>query len=238
MPYRTLLFALNFGSGTGKGAGMSITSRVITAALALSVVTGVGAAGALTANAATTKCGALCTDLFSVAQGKGDLINVVDQVRQVGQPVNLAKAADTNPGEDFVASYQGLVSDLYQAGIISAGLDKLYPKLQVIEIQYWPAGKPTVLCLGVATTPGVGTPVTLQTCGATASTTWIVDPVTRSSRTYDELISGATAGNFQHPYVLTAGSPGEQLVTATLAGGDPALTYQLWGSIEGAIPAS
>ncbi len=217
---------------------MSITGRVITAALALSVVTGAGVAGALTANAATTKCGDLCTDLFSAAQGKGYLIDVATETSAIGQPVNLAAAADTNAGEDFVPSYQGLVSDLYQAGITPAGLDKLYAKRQVIEIQYWPAGKPTVLCLGVGTTPGADTPVTLQTCGVNAQTTWIVDPVTTSAGTYDELISGATASNFHHPYVLTAGSPGEQLVTATLAGGDPALTHQLWGSFEGAIPAS
>lgn len=217
---------------------MSITSRVTTAALALSVVIGAGAAGALTANAATTKCGALCTDVFNKALGKGYLIDAANQAPGVGQPVNLAKAADTNPGEDFTLSYQGQVSDLYQAGIISAGLDKLYPRLQVIEIQYWPAGNATVLCLGVDTAPGANTPVTLQTCGATASTTWIIDPVTTRAGRYGVLISGATVGDFQHPSVLTAGSPGQQLVTATLAGGDPALTHQLWGAIEGAIPAS
>jgi hypothetical protein len=221
---------------------MSIRSKVITAVVALSVVTGVGAVGALTANAATKDCGGLCTDLFSAALGTaknpGYLLDVVDQAKQAGQPVNLAAAANTNPGEDFVLSYQGRVSDFSVADLMSSGLDSLYANLGVIEIQYWPAGKPSVLCVGVGATPGSSTPVTLQPCGATARTTWIVDPVTTSAGTYDELISGATASDFKHPYVLTAGSPAQQLVTATLAGGDPALTHQLWGSIQGAIPAS
>jgi len=221
---------------------MSIGSKVITAALALSVVTGVSAAGTLAANGATTKCGGLCTDLFSAALGTakhpGYLLNVVDQAKQAGQPVNLAASTYTNPGEDFVLSAQGLVSDFYKAGLISGGLDSLYANLEVIEIQYGPKAKPSGLCVGVGTTPGVDTPVTLQQCGMTVTTTWIIDPVTTSSGTYDELINGATASNFKHPYVLTAGSPGQQLVTATLAGGDPALTHQLWGSIQGAIPAS
>jgi hypothetical protein len=221
---------------------MSIRSKVITAALALSVVTGVAAAGTLAANAATKDCGALCTDLFSAALGTakhpGYLLNVVDQAKQAGQPVNLAAATYTNPGEDFVLSYEGRVSDFYKAGLVSAGLDSLYPNLGVIEIQYGPKAKPSDLCVGTGTTPGADTPVTLQQCGMTVETTWIVDPVTTSAGTYDELISGATASSFQHPYVLTAGSPGEQLVTAALAGGDPALTHQLWGSIQGAIPAS
>lgn len=217
---------------------MSITSRVITAALALSVVTGVGAAGALTANAASTKCGSLCTNYFSEALGKGYLIDVVNQAREAGQPVNLAKAADTNAGEDFVPAYQGTVSDLYQAGIVSAGLDKLYPKLAVIEIQYGPAGKPSGLCLGVGATPGAGTAVTLRTCGVNGGSTWILDQVTTSSGTYDELFSGATASNFQHPYALTGGQSGQPLLTEPLASGDPALTHQLWGTFQGVIPAS
>jgi hypothetical protein len=221
---------------------MSIRSKVITAALALSVITGVGAVGTLAANAATKDCGALCTDLFSAALGTakhpGYLLDVENQAKQAGQPVNLAAATRTNPGEDFVLSYQGRVSDFYVAGLMSSGLDSLYPNLQVIEIQYWPQAKPSVLCVGVGTAPGADTPVTLQQCGATARTTWILDPVTTSAGTYDELISGATASDFKHPYVLTAGSPGQQLVTATLTDGGPALAHQLWGTIEGAIPAS
>jgi hypothetical protein len=217
---------------------MSITSKVITAALALGVVTGVGAAGAHTANAATPKCGALCTNFYSKALGKGYLVNVVNQASQIGQPASLAKAADTNAGEDYVLSTQGLVKNFYRAGLISAGLDALYPNLAVVEIGYVPAGKPSGLCLGVGTAPGVGTPVTLQTCGANARTTWILDPVTTSSGTYDELFSGATAGDFQHPYSLTGGLAGQPLLTEPLASADPALTHQLWGDFEGVIPAS
>jgi hypothetical protein len=215
---------------------MSITSKVVTAALALGVLTGVGAAGTLTANAASTKCGAVCTSYYSVALGKGELTNVVNQAVQAGGPVNLAKATDKNPGEDFAPFDEGVVSDFYHAGIISSGLDKLYWNLHVIEIQYVPAGSPSGLCVGVGTTPSAGTMVTLQDCGVTARTTWIVEPVTTSAGTYDELFSGATASNFQHPLALTASLKGLPLVTAQL--GATALNYQLWGDVVGVIASS
>jgi hypothetical protein len=216
---------------------MSITSKVVTAALALSVIGGVGAAGTLTANAASTKCGAVCTSYYSVALGKGYLTNVVNQAVQAGEPVNLAKATDKNPGEDFAPFDEGQVTDFYKAGIISDGLDKLYANLHVIEIQYVPAGSPSGLCVGVGSTPSAGTMVTLQDCGVTARTTWIVEPVTTSAgTTYDELFSGATASNFQHPFSLTASPKGLPAVTAPL--GAAPLNYQLWGDVTGVIATS
>jgi len=220
---------------------MSITSKFVTAALALSVIGGVGAAGTLTANAASTKCGAVCTSYYSVALGKGYLANVVNQAVQAGEPVNLAKATDKNPGEDFAPFDEGLVTDFNKAGIISAGLDKLYAELHVIEIQYVPAGSPSGLCVGVGSTPSAGTVVTLQACGVTARTTWIVEPVTTTAGTYDELFSGATASNFQHPFSLTAGLKGPAPFVTTLVTeplGAAPLNYQLWGDVTGVIATS
>jgi len=108
---------------------MSITSKVISAALALSVIGGVGAAGTLTANAATPKCGASCVDLFSAAYGTaahpGEVPGVLNQVAQTGQPIVLAKAADTNPGEDFATDAEGPVTAFVQAGLIASALGNL-----------------------------------------------------------------------------------------------------------------
>jgi len=222
---------------------MSIRSKVITAALALSVIGGVGAAGTLTANAASTKCGPICEDLFSEAFGTaahpGYIPDVRNQVSRAGQPVILAKATDSNAGEDFGLSAQGQVSDFVKAGLVPSGLGKLYGSLNVVEIQYAPKGSPAGLCIGVGTTPGAGTPVTLQRCGVTAKTLWIFDPETTSAGTYYVLINGATASNFTDPSVLTAGLPGLPLLTtAPLAAGHPTLTHQLWGAIDGVIPTS
>jgi hypothetical protein len=63
--------------------------------------------------------------------------------------------------------------------------------------------------------------------------------VTTAAGTYDAWFSGATASNFQHPYTLTASLSGLPLLTESLASGVPGeLRFQLWGSIEGVIPAT
>ncbi len=82
---------------------------------------------------------------------------------------------------------------------MNPGLVELYASLSVYEFQYAPGNKPTGLCVGVGTTPGSGTPVTLQPCGVTVRTTWILDPHTTSAGSYDALISGATDTNFSQP---------------------------------------
>jgi hypothetical protein len=221
---------------------MSIRSKVIAAALALGVVTGVGAAGTLTANAATTTCGTGCVDLFNSALGTTahpkDVLGVTAAAKPAGQLVFMHSANGRDAGEDFSLSAQGQVSDFVKAGLMASGLGKLYGSLHAVEIVYAPAGKPTELCVGLSAAPAVGTAVSLQQCGVTAKTLWIFDPVTTSASTYYELINGATASNFTDPLVLTAGQAGLPLFTALLAASDPALTHQQWGAIVGALPAS
>jgi hypothetical protein len=69
---------------------MSIKSKLVTAATALTLVAGVGAAGILTANAATPKCGRACTDFYSRAFGTS---SVLDALHQVGKAVNVPAKA-------------------------------------------------------------------------------------------------------------------------------------------------
>jgi hypothetical protein len=218
---------------------MSIKTKLVTAATVLTVMAGVGAAGTLTANAATPKCGAICSDFYSAETGTAFVLGVPNQVGHVGQPVTLARASRASKGEDFVVQLLGTVSDFHEAGLVSAGLNALYGGLSVYEIEYAPGASPSFLCLGTAGTPGAGTPVTLEPCGVQAKTLWIFAPQTTSSGPHDVLISAATSRNFQHPSVLTTLVPGAPLVTVQLvAGPSSAFAHQLWNWETGVLPSS
>ncbi|HJY95862.1 MAG TPA: hypothetical protein VJ371_12980 [Streptosporangiaceae bacterium] len=218
---------------------MSIKSRLVTAATALTVMAGVGAAGTLTANAATSKCGAVCSEFYSATTGTAFVLDVPKQASRVGQPLTLARANRASKGEDFVVQTLGTVRDFHAAGFVSGGLNALYGGLSVYEIEYAPGASPSFLCLGTAGTPGAGTPVTLQPCGMQAKTLWIFAPHKTSTRTYDALISAATSKSFQDPYVLTSLKPGAPLVTAQLvAGTSSAFARQLWSWETGVLPSS
>ena len=222
---------------------MSIKSKLVTAATALTVIAGVGAAGTLTANAATPKCGATCSDFYSRAFGTAFVFGVpkrAGQAGQVGQPAILARANRASRGEDFAVDILGTVHDFYHAGLLSRGLNALYSRLFVYEIDYAPGGSLSGLCLGTARAPGAGTRVTLEPCGVTVKTVWIFAPEKKSTRTYYALISAATSRNFHHPYSLTTLAPGAPLVTAPLAASttSSAFAHQLWNAERGVLPRS
>ena len=218
---------------------MSIKSKFVTAATALTVMAGVGAAGTLTANAATSKCGSVCADFYSATTGKAFVLDAPNQAGHPGQPVTLAPASRASKGEDFVVQVLGTVRDFHEAGFLSGGLNALYGGLSVYEIEYAPGASPSFLCLGTAATPVAGTRVTLQPCGMQAKTLWIFAPHTTSTGAYDALISAATGKNFQDPYVLTSLKPGAPLVTAQLvAGTSPEFAHQLWNWETGVLPSS
>jgi hypothetical protein len=217
---------------------MSIKSSIVTAVTALTLVTGAGAAGTLAANAATPKCGQLCSDFYSRAFGTGSVLDVLDQAGQAGRLTILSRASRASQGEDFSVDGLGRVHDFSAAGIVPSGLNALYGGLFAYEIEYTPGASPTGLCLGVAATPGAGTPVTLQRCGMNARTIWIFDPEQTSSGTYYALISAATNRSFQHPFSLTALAPGFPLLTAQLVSAPGSLlSHQLWSAEAGVLPA-
>jgi hypothetical protein len=220
---------------------MSIKTKLVTAAATLTLVAGVSAAATQTANAATPKCGAICSDFYSHAIGTAFALDVADQVGQAGQPTTLARANRTSQGEDFTVDALGTVHDFYKLGLVSGGLNAPYGGLYVYEIEYTPGHTPSNLCLGTFAQPGAGTPVTLEPCGRTAKTVWIFDPQKASTGgAYFVLISAATTTNFNHPYALTTLAAGHPLVTASLATSttSSAFNHQLWNAKAGVLPAS
>jgi hypothetical protein len=226
---------------------MGLKSKVFAAAATLTLVGGVSTVGMLSAGAATPSCGGACVDIFSREFGTHRTPNfVMDVYRQgakVGQPIILFRTSDTDPAEDINASFQGQTSDFFGAGLVSAAVELHYgaglglpttdptkgngfPDDPAFELEYTPYGVGSGLCVGVASTAVQGSKVSLQPCGASSKTVWIVD--TGDSVTinhgYVPLINGSDT-NFSHPYVLTYPSngyptdkPRPQLTTNNLTG--------------------
>ena len=245
---------------------MSIKSKVLAAAATLTLVGGVGAAGALTAgsaSAATPSCGNSCINVFSHQFGTHKSPNyVVDVLRQgekVGQPIILFRTANFDPAEDFTVAFQGTVADFFAAGLVSAAVNlhygggaKGFPNDFAFENEYAPFGVDSGLCLGVAATAFNDEGVTLQPCGVSSKTVWIVDTFdspTTLFNGYVPLINGSDT-NFSHPFVLTypnnsfpTDKPRPQLVVTNITGSSngpgPVLgtvnVNQLWGAKFGVL---
>jgi hypothetical protein len=197
---------------------MSIKSKVFAAAATLTLVAGAGAVAATSASAATPSCGFSCIEVFNHDFGTHAHPNFVqDTLRQgekVGQPQILFRVSNSDPAEDYTFSYQGLVSDFFAAGLVSAAVDLHYGKGAVgfpddaaFELQYSPYGVDSGLCSGVASTAVSGEKVTLEPCGVSAKTVWIVDSADTAAHGYVPFINGSDT-NFSQPFVLTYPSSG------------------------------
>jgi hypothetical protein len=216
---------------------MGLKSKVFAAAATLTLVGGVSTVGMLSAAAATPSCGHFCVDIFSREFGTHRTPNfVMDVWRQgakVGQPIILFRTSNTDPAEDINASFQGTVSDFFAAGLVSAAVNlhfgggaKGFPNDAAFELEYTPFGVGSGLCVGVATTAIQNEGVSLQPCGVSSKTVWIVDTgdSVTINRGYVPLINGSDT-NFSHPFVLTypkngfpTDKPRPQLITQNLTG--------------------
>jgi len=227
---------------------MSIKSKLLAGAATLTLVGGVGLAGALTAGpaaAGTPSCGPGCINIFNQDFGPSFVVDVLRQGEKVNQPIILFRTTNFDPAEDWSISFQGTVADFFVAGLVNAatalhyGCDAAttgfaggtcsttkglgYPNLNAFEIEYAPFGVDSGLCMGVAATAFQDEGVTLQPCGVSAKTVWIVDDATRPGAAfgttrgfpvdtvpgtpgetpgYVPLINGSNT-NFSHPFVLT-----------------------------------
>jgi hypothetical protein len=260
---------------------MSIKSKVLVTVATLATVGGVGTAGVLgtaaAATAATSACGQTCIDIFSEEFGNHTSPNYILDVQagRIGQPVILSAASVNNTGEDFRLAFDGTVADLYAAHMVTAALALHYGCIPgakgdfpdcygqtkyavndpTFEIEYTPGGATSGLCVGVASTAVPGEGVTLQSCGSSSKTIWVVDqydqPVDFFYEGYAPAINGSDT-NFSQPYVLTypqsgipTDVPSPQLQVDNLSGytygWPPILNYpsidvnQLWGGDFGAI---
>jgi hypothetical protein len=171
---------------------MSFKSKVLAGAAPLALVGGVAVVGGLSASAANPSCGHRCVNLFSkkfsdvLTTKPPFVIDVYRQGANVGQPIIMFQASNADPAEDFTRSLEGHVSDFVTAGLISPVVALHYgqpatpgnPNARndlAVEYQYSPSGVNSGLCIGVAATAINNEGVTLQPCGVSAKTVWIVD---------------------------------------------------------------
>jgi len=233
---------------------MSIKSKVLATAATLALVGGAGAMSTISASAATPSCGHFCVDIFSRDFGTHASPNfALDTLRQgekVGQPQILFRTANFDPALDYTFSYQGLVSDFVTAGLIGPAValhyggagtapnGKPFPDDAAFEVQYSPYGVDSGLCVGVAATAVAGEKVTLQPCGVSAKTVWIVDSQDSVGHGYVPLINGSDT-NFSQPFVLTypaaaypTDMPRPELYVTNLTGEQGANGQPIFGTVN------
>ena len=243
-----------------------------------------GVLTAAPAMAGTPSCGSSCINIFSQDFGTRHhpnfTLDVLRQGEKVGQPIILFRTANYDPALDWSITFQGTVADFYSAGLVTAETALHYgcnpavfsggtcftpatattpasgtfPNLDAFEIEYAPFGVNSGLCAGVAATAFQNEGVTLQPCGVSAKTVWIIDTIDNDiyAGTFP-LINGSNT-NFSHPFVLTypnsgypTDKPRPQIVVQNLTGfespGPPYLpeigtvsSNQLWSAFFGVSP--
>ncbi len=219
---------------------MSIKNKVFAAAATLTLVGGVGAAGAMSASAATPSAGPSAVDIFSPLFGTHhaptDVLDVLRQGEKVGQPIILFRASNFDPAEDFSLSYQGLVSDFFAAGLVSAATELHYGGGSTLpsgvktaddpafEVEYSPYGVQSGLCVGVGAPAAQNGKVSLQPCGVSSKTVWIADvglvpgtPTTSVTTIADAKVKTHVKGSRTPPTVTFT-----QTTTTTTTLGSPA----------------
>jgi len=215
---------------------MSIKSKVLAGAVALAMVSGTGVAlTAGTAKAGTPSCGPECVNLFQARYGTSPaspdfVTDVYKQGQHVGQPIIEFRTSNADPALDWTVANVGKVSEFFAAGLVSASLALHYgciagvnfptcadgagTDLTAVENEYAPFGADSGLCMGVAATATQGEGVTLQPCGVSSKTIWVIDFIGIRGEQIEPvgvygipLINGSDT-NFSHPFVLTySGEP-------------------------------
>jgi hypothetical protein len=181
---------------------MSIKKKIFAVAATMTMVGGVSAVGLMSASAASPSCGDNCITGYGEEYGTSFVLDVLRQGEKVGQPLILFRASSNDPAEDFTYSDQGTVADFVTAGLLSKSLAVHYAGDEAYELEYSPYGVDSGLCTGVGSTAGNGTPVSLQPCGVSSKTVWVVDSSDPGTGpTYYPVINGSDT-NFSHPYVL------------------------------------
>jgi hypothetical protein len=146
---------------------MSIKTKGLATAAALTVAGGLSTAATLPATASTTQCGSACVQIFSKMFGPGFVESAVQGIPAAGQPTIVHRASDSDPTGDFInpLGHPVLVSTFYAQGMVSAAVNAHYGPEPAVQVEYAPFGQPTGLCAAVATTAYQNEGLSLQPCG-------------------------------------------------------------------------
>jgi hypothetical protein len=225
---------------------MSIKSKVLAAAAALTVAGGLSTAEALPASAITAQCTQggtqTCIQIFSKAFGSyaspGFVETVFLGIPVAGVPTILHSANSTDPAEDLL-SIGGTVSQFYAKGMVSAAVNAHYGTEKAAQIEYAPHGRPTGLCAALARTAYQNEGLTLQRCTVPGTTVFIIDSADApGAGSYFPIVNGSTT-DFTHPFAMTFAGKADpahrlfpQIKVDHLIGNPAAVPdSQLWGAI-------
>ncbi|MFG2356348.1 hypothetical protein [Streptomyces sp. NPDC048521] len=156
-----------------------VKKTALAATAVMAMAGGLTAAGTLSADAATPECGDSCIQIYNAGSGTSQQPNLVETVyrgvARVGQPTTMHPVSTSDPAGDIVGHRAGLVSDFHKDGLVSAEVNQHYDSLRAVEVEYAPHGRHTGLCAGLAHTAYQNEGLSLQKCGVSAKTVWIID---------------------------------------------------------------
>ena len=224
---------------------MSIKTKVLAVAAALTVAGGLSTAATLHASASTTQCGTACVQISSKLYGPGFVESAFPGIPAAGQPTILHAASSSDPTGDFInpLGHPVLVSTFYAEGMVSAAVNVHYGSEPAVQVEYAPDGQGTGLCSAVAATIAYQNEgLTLQPCTTPGTTVFIIDhddaPADWDGGTgYFPLVS-ATTTDFTRPFTMTilgnpASKPFPQITLQHLHGSPDVPDNQLWKAPHG-----
>jgi hypothetical protein len=222
---------------------MSIKTKVLAAAAALTVAGGLSTAATVPAGAATTQCGSACTLIFSKMFGTyanpGFIESVFLGIPLAGVPTIVHRASNSDPTGDFIVPQKGPVSTFYAEGMVSAAVNAHYSAETAVQVEYAPYGHATGLCAAVAITAYQNEGLSLQSCSTPGTTVFIIDSNDApGAGPYFPIVDASTT-DFTHPFTMTlhgdpAHDPFPQITLPRMVG-NPAHVpdNQLWGATSG-----
>jgi hypothetical protein len=191
--------------------------------------------------AATPACGPTCANYFVQEFGRRFVLNAYRGHEAPGTKILLYRPSNANRDEDWTIWPTGTVAQLAAFGLVSRALALHYGTDNAFEVQYAPYGVGSGMCAGVARPASNGEAVTLQWCGRSARTIWVLDAADASGA-YAPLINGSDT-NFSDPQVLTEPGwprsvPRPGLVTRRLQEFSDGTVYddQSWNNTVGVLP--
>jgi len=186
---------------------MSIKTKVLVTAAALTVAGGLSTAAALPAGASTTQCGTACLQISSKMWGPGFVESVFQGTPAAGQPTIVHPASSSDPTGDFInpLGHPVPVAAFYAQGMVSAAVNAHFGLPDVaVQVEYAPFGQPTGLCSAVATTAYQNEGLSLQPCSTPGTTVFIIDVADSPSTGFRYFpIVNASTTDFTHPFTMT-----------------------------------
>jgi hypothetical protein len=222
---------------------MSIKTKVVAAAAALTVAGGLSTAGTLPVSAATTQCGSACIQIFSAKFGTYTNPGFIESVflgnPVAGVPTILHRASSSDPTGDFIVPQKAPVSTFYAEGMVSAAVNAHYETETAVQVEYAPYGHATGMCAAVATAAYQNEGLSLQPCSTPGTTVFIIDFADApAAKPYFPIVNASTT-DFTHPFTMTIhGNPADKpfpQITLQHMHGNPAHVpdNQLWSTAQG-----